>query len=350
MPSPVCRSNSPPDGGPPKATASRRLRIGVRAPDPDDFFDRAVDAAASADVAVVVVGTNDEWETEGFDREIMDLPGEQNELVEAVVAANPNTVVVVNAGSPVTMDWASDDHGAPAPAVITSFFAGQEQAEAMTDVLFGRADPGGRLSITYPKRLEDHAAFENHQPDHSGDGPPQQRYAEGLFIGHRHFERAGVAPQFWLGHGLSYGVATWGDATASSRTLAASSLVDQPVVVEVPISVSGDRDATVVVQGYVAAIEPSVERPVRELKAWAKLVLAAGAGISASLEFGAVAFRHWDGRHGCMGRRSRRLRPRDRAFGRSSRRTPTHPHHPHLTVGSAPVSVERRRCGARRRA
>ncbi len=82
------------------------LRIGVRAPDPADLFEQAVAAAAAADVAVVVVGTNDEWETEGFDRETMDLPGRQDELVEAVTAANPNTVVVVNAGSPVTMDWA----------------------------------------------------------------------------------------------------------------------------------------------------------------------------------------------------------------------------------------------------
>ena len=270
------------------------LRIGVRVPDPDDLFDQAIAAAAAADVAVVVVGTNDEWETEGFDREVMNLPGEQDELVEAVVAANPNTVVIVNAGSPVTMDWAGDEHPAPAPAVVTSFFAGQEQAEAMADVLFGRADPGGRLPITYPKRLDDHAAFENHVPDRSGDGPPQQRYEEGLFIGHRHFERAGISPRFWFGHGLSYGVSEWGEPTVSATSASADSLEATPIRVEVSVTATGDRTATAVVQGYISPIDPPVERPARELKAWAKVGVEPGDAATAVFELGADAFHHWD--------------------------------------------------------
>ncbi|MFK7917733.1 MAG: beta-glucosidase [Ilumatobacter sp.] len=270
------------------------LRIGVRAPDPDDLFDQAVAAAAAADVAIVVVGTNDEWETEGFDREVMDLPGAQDDLVEAVVAANPNTVVVVNAGSPVTMDWASDDHPNPAAAVVTSFFAGQEQAEAMVDVITGVSDPGGRLSVTYPKRLADHAAFDNHEPERPADGPPQQRYAEGLFIGHRHFERAGIEPRFWFGHGLSYGSVEWGEAAASTTSVAAGDLATSPVVVTVPIESTNDRLATVVVQGYVAPIDSPVERPARELKAWSKTTVASGSPDEAVLHFGPDAFHHWD--------------------------------------------------------
>lgn len=270
------------------------LRVGVRTPDPDDLFEQAVAAAAAADVAVVVVGTNDEWETEGFDREVMDLPGEQDELVEAVVAANPNTVVIVNAGSPVTMDWAADDHIAPAPAIATSFFAGQEQAEAMVDVLFGRADPGGRLPITYPQRLEDHPAYDNHEPVRSGDAPPQQRYEEGLFIGHRHYERAGLAPRFWLGHGLSYGETEWGDPSTSATAVSIDSLESAPIRLEIPVTASSDRAATAVVQGYVAPIGPPVERPARELKAWSKIQLGAGGSATAVLEFGTDAFHHWD--------------------------------------------------------
>lgn len=272
------------------------LRIGVRAPDPDpdDLFEQAVSAAAAADVAVVVVGTNDEWETEGFDREVMDLPGKQDELVEAVVAANPNTVVVVNAGSPVTMDWAGDGHAAPAQAVVTSFFAGQEQAEALVDVLFGRSDPGGRLSITYPERLEDHAAFGHHEPDRSGDDPPQQTYAEGLFIGHRHFERSGIEPRFWFGHGLSYGHVEWAEPIASATSVPADSLSREPIRIEVPLTSTGDRPATVVVQGYVAPIDPPVERPARELKAWAKLSVDRSGSAIAVLAFGRDAFHHWD--------------------------------------------------------
>lgn len=270
------------------------LRIGVRAPDPDDLFERAVAAAAAADVAVVVVGTNDEWETEGFDREVMDLPGRQDDLVEAVVAVNPNTVVVVNAGSPVTMSWADAGHPAPASAVLTSFFAGQEQAEAMVDVLLGAADPGGRLPITYPKRLEDHAAFDHYEPDRTGDGPPQQRYAEGLFVGHRHFERAGVEPRFWLGHGLSYGDVEWGEASVSATKVSASSLIDKPIIVDVAVAATGKRDATVVVQGYVAPIDPVVQRPARELKTWSKMVVEPGEPGTATLQFGVDAFHRWD--------------------------------------------------------
>jgi beta-glucosidase len=270
------------------------LRIGIRAPDPTDLFEQAVTAASAADVAVVVVGTNDEWETEGFDRESMDLPGRQSELVERVVAANPNTVVVVNAGSPVTMDWAGDDHSAPANAIVTSFFAGQEQAEALVDVLFGVVDPGGRLPTTYPKRLGDHPAFSNHVPDSSGDGPPQQRYEEGLFIGHRHYERAGIEPRFWFGHGLSYGSTAWGAATASRLESVSTDLDEDPIVVSMPVDNTSDRDATVVVQCYVAPIDPTVERPTRELKAWAKLNIPAGQSSAATLTLGADAFHHWD--------------------------------------------------------
>lgn len=270
------------------------LRVGVRSPDPSDLIEQAVAAAADADVAIVVVGTNDEWETEGFDREFMGLPGRQDELVERVVAANPNTVVIVNAGSPVAMDWASDDHARPAPAVVTSFFAGQEQAEAMVDVLLGVADPAGRLPITYPKRLSDTPAFEFHEPVRSGEQPPQQRYAEGLFIGHRHYEKYGVAPRFWFGHGLSYGTTEWGTASASSVDATTASLDDAPIVISMPITNTSQRAATAVVQCYVAPVAPSVERPRRELKAWTKATLTPGQSHQSSLQLDSSAFHHWD--------------------------------------------------------
>jgi beta-glucosidase len=270
------------------------FRFGVRPPEPADLLDRAIAAAAAADVAVVMVGTNDEWETEGFDRDVMDLPGRQDELVERVVAANPNTVVIVNAGSPVTMDWAAPDHAAPAPAIVTSFFAGQEQAEALVDVILGEVDPGGRLPLTIPARLADHPAIDNHEPDRSGDGPPQQRYEEGLFIGHRHYERSGVAPRFWFGHGLSYGSSDWGQATSTATSAPADSLDADPIVVTIPVANAGDRDVTVVVQGYVAPINPTVERPARELKVWDKQVLSPTSTATVNLTLDSNAFHHWD--------------------------------------------------------
>ncbi len=271
------------------------LRIGVRAPEPPDLMDRAVAAAAAADAAVVMVGTNDEWETEGFDRETMDLPGRQDELVERIVAANPNTVVIVNAGSPVTMDWAADDHAHPAPAVLMPFFAGQEQAEALVDVVLGVADPGGRLPITFPARLADTPAYLDHQPDHDSSGRTTQRYGEGLFVGYRWYDARQLAPRFAFGHGLSYGSAEWGEPTVAADAISAGAIsAGGGAAVTVPITATGDRAATVVVQGYVAPIDPGCVRPDKELKAWAKLVVPAGTTETVTLTFGPDAFHHWD--------------------------------------------------------
>jgi beta-glucosidase len=266
------------------------IRVGIRSPEPVDLMDRAVAAAAAADVAIVVVGTNDEWETEGQDRSTMDLPGRQDELVRRIVAANPRTAVIVNAGSPVTMDWAADDDPDRAPAVLTSFFAGQEQAEGLVDVLLGVTDPGGRLPATIPKRLADHPAYVHHRPDHDSTGAGTQRYGEGLFMGYRGYDARDLAPRFAFGHGLSYGAAEWGDATVS----AASTPRDGTVSVTVPVTATGARDATVVVQGYVAPVAPSAVRPPKELKAWSKQVVAAGSTVDVVLEFGPDAFHRWD--------------------------------------------------------
>ena len=270
------------------------IRVGVRSPEPADLMERAVAAAAAADIAVVMVGTNDEWETEGHDRTTMDLPGRQDELVRRITAANPRTAVVVNAGSPVTMDWAADDDPGRAPAVLTSFFAGQEQAEGLVDVLFGVADPGGRLPTTIPKRLADHPAYLHHRPDHDSTGAGTQRYGEGLFIGYRGYDARDVAPRFAFGHGLSYGVSSWGAPTASATTIDRDALGDSAVSVTVPVSATGDRDATVVVQGYVAPAAPKAQRPPKELKAWSKQVVTAGSTVEMQLDFGPDAFHRWD--------------------------------------------------------
>lgn len=267
------------------------LRVGIRPPQTADLLDRAVDAAAAADAVIVVAGTNDEWETEGHDRTTMDLPGNQDELIRRVVAANPNTAVVVNAGSPVTMDWADPADPGAAPAILTSFFAGQEQAEGLVDVLLGIADPGGRLPTTYPKRLEDHPAYVHHQPDHDSTGAGTQRYGEGLFMGYRGYEARSLEPRFAFGHGLSYGAAEWGDPQADRTTVSAA---NPAVTVTIPITAPGARDATVVVQGYVAPIDGTVSRPPKELRSWTKLVVPAGTTTTASVTFGADAFHHWD--------------------------------------------------------
>ena len=151
-------------------------------------------AAASADVAVVVVGTDDTWDTEGRDRNTVTLPGPQDELVRRVAAANPRTVVVVNAGAQVALPWAHD-----VAAVIYTWLPGQEFGNALADVLLGRAEPGGRLPVTIAAHAEDYPAL-----DTTPDAGEKLVYSEGLDIGYRGFDSASIEPQFCFGHGLGY--------------------------------------------------------------------------------------------------------------------------------------------------
>ena len=250
------------------------IRLGIRCPHPADSMERAVAAAGNADVAVVVVGTNDEWETEGEDRATIALPGSQDELIRRVAAANPSTVVVINAGSPVAMPWIDD-----VDAVLVAYFGGYEMGNGVTDVLLGDQDPGGRLPITYPVRLEDTPAWPHYAPV---DGV--QTYGEGLLMGYRGFEAAGTTPLFPFGHGLSYGDAEWLDATWDDRGTTAW----------VTVRSVSDRPSTVVVQGYVAPLDPPVERAPKQLAAFAKVTLAPGQEQAVALHFGRRGFERWD--------------------------------------------------------
>ncbi len=257
----------------------RGVKIGCRLPEPPDLMDRAVAAADAADVAVVVVGTNADWESEGHDRDTMDLPGAQDELVRRVCAANPNTVVVVNTGSPVTMDWADD-----APAILQSWFGGQEMGNALAAVLTGDADPGGRLPTTLPLRLEHNPSFGNFPGENS-----EIRYGESLLVGYRWYDSRHLPVRFPFGHGLSYsnfeiGVPRAPESFAPGAT----------ITVEVPVTNTGTRRGNEVVQVYVESVSPRAVRPSRELKAFTKVELDPGETTTVSLELGDRAFAYWD--------------------------------------------------------
>ncbi|MEN3272201.1 MAG: beta-glucosidase, partial [Actinomycetota bacterium] len=206
------------------------LLIGAKPPLADDAFDRAIDAAANADVAIVIVGTNDEWETEGNDRKHMELPLDQDELVAAVAAVNPRTVVVLNTGSPVPMPWLDD-----VAAVVQVWFGGQELGDGLADVLTGEAEPSGRLPVTFPQRIEDTPAFLSH-PGVDGRAP----YDEGLFFGHRWYDARDIEPLFPFGHGLGYSTVEYGDARVAGDA------------VEVDVTNTGPRTTTETVQVYVS--------------------------------------------------------------------------------------------------
>jgi beta-glucosidase len=251
-------------------------RIAAERPVVGDEFERAVRAAAAAEVAVVVVGSNGAWESEGFDRPDLSLPGRQRELIEAVTAANPRTVVVVNAGSPVDMPWATS-----AGAVLMTWYPGEEGADALADMLVGLAEPSGRLPITFPVAVED-------GPAHQGSGERYPGvYGEGVYVGYRHYTTAGIAPRFAFGHGLSYGSFEFGHVWAS------------PGGVSIDLVNTGPRRGTEVVQAYVRAVESRVVRPDRALAAFVKVTLDPGEHRTVELELTAASLRYWDtGTHG----------------------------------------------------
>ena len=252
-------------------------RIGASPPDTGDEFERAVRAAAGADVAVVVVGSNGEWESEGHDRPDLSLPGRQRELVEAVVQANPRTIVVVNAGSPVEMPWAER-----AAAVLMAWYPGEEGADALADIVTGVSEPTGRLPITFPARVEDGPAGLGVEGERYPGVEGRVVYGEDVLVGYRFFETARLAPLFAFGHGLSYGEIAYEDVTVT------------PERVVVRLANRGTRRGTEVVQVYLRAPESRVRRPDRELVGFVKVAVEAGQRETAEVELGAAAYRYWD--------------------------------------------------------
>ena len=259
------------------------FRVGVRDADDDELLERAVAHAREADVAVVIVGTSHEHESEGFDRTSFSLPARQDELVRRVAAVNPRTVVVVNSGTVVDLPWVDD-----VAACVQVWFGGQEMDGAIADVLLGTAEPGGRLPVTIPERLE-------HTPSH-GNFPGENgevRYGEGIFMGYRGFDLRGIQPRFPFGHGLSYTSFALGEPALSSTTFRPG----EQLVINVPVTNTGDRAGSEVVQLYVAPRSPRLSRPVKELKAFAKVRLNPDETGSARLVLDDRSFAYWDPGH-----------------------------------------------------
>jgi beta-glucosidase len=256
------------------------LDVRLTEPIPDDLVTPAVGLARDADVAIVVVGMDSIWESEGHDRADMELPPGQVDLIGAVAAVNPLTVVVVNAGAPVTMDWADDVAG-----VVQLWYLGQEAGNALADVLTGAVDAGGRLPTTFAHRLEDIPAMLNY-PGENGE----VLYGEGLFVGYRAFDKTKIAPRYPFGFGLSYATFDIGAPTASSPTTGPG----RGLTVTVPVTNTGSRDGDCVVQLYVRDVESSLVRPEKELKGFARVHLASGASTNVDMTLDDRSFSFWD--------------------------------------------------------
>ena len=251
------------------------LRIGIAEPLDTNELKDAVAFAANADAAIVVVGTNDEWETEGHDRDSIALPGQQDELVRQIAAVNPRTIVVVNAGAPVAMPWFNDVH-----AILIGFFGGMEMGNAVARIIAGDDDPGGRLPVVYPVRLEDSPAMRDYAPV---DGV--QRYTEGEWYGWRGQAKNGVDPLIPFGFGLSYGESVWG----APRVTVDRSWPRCEVVV--PVSCVSSRPATEVVQCYVRRVGDS--NPPR-LAGWSKRLVQPSSFADIPVQIPWTAFRRWN--------------------------------------------------------
>lgn len=238
--------------------------------DADELIAEAVEAARAADTAVVVVATTDRVESEGFDRKDLRLPGRQDDLVHAVAAANPNTVVVVNSGSPVELPWREE-----VAAVLLSWFPGQEGGAALADVLTGAHEPGGRLPTTWGSLAA--APVTQVVPT---DG--ELAYTEGVFIGYRAWDKAGATPSYAFGHGLGYTDWTYESIELDGTTA------------RIRVRNSGERAGREVVQVYLAPVETDAERPARWLAGFAGVEAGPGESVEAVVELPDRAFEIWD--------------------------------------------------------
>ncbi len=256
------------------------VRLGCQQPLPADALERAATLAANSDVALVFVGLSEEWESEGFDRPDLALVGEQHALIEAVAAVNKNTIVVLNTGSPIAMPWLDQ-----VAAVVEAWYPGQECGNAIADVLFGDVNPAGKLTETFPLRLQDNPAYLNY-PGENG----QVRYGEGIFVGYRYYEKKQIGTLFPFGFGLSYTSFSYDNLRLSTREIAP----DETLHVSIDITNTGQRSGQEVVQLYIRDQAASVQRPEKELKAFAKVRLEPGERKTVTLSIAREALAYYD--------------------------------------------------------
>jgi beta-glucosidase len=277
-----------------KAAAGAEARVdyalgvamqGEEAPkDPRAALDAAVALAARSDVAVVVVGYSYKLESEGFDRPSMDLPAGQDQLIEAVAAANKKTIVVVVAGAPVTMTrWIHE-----VPAVLYAWYGGQEAGHAVGDLLFGAAVPGGKLPVSFPARIEDSTAH-GHYPGEN----LHVTYGEGIYVGYRGFDKSKVEPLFPFGFGLSYTTFEYSGLEVSPTTVKKGGTVN----VSLRVRNSGGRAGAEVVQLYLKDVEASLDRPEKELKGFRRVRLQPGQTETVTFTLDSSALSYFDPRH-----------------------------------------------------
>jgi beta-glucosidase len=238
--------------------------------------------AASADAVILCVGFNDTSESEGSDRTFR-LPPGQDSLIRAISGVNKSTIVVLTSGGGVEMnEWIGQ-----APALLQTWYPGQEGGTALAQILFGDESPSGKLPASFERLWEENPVFHSYYP---AKGEKHVPYSEGVFVGYRHFDRANVKPLFAFGYGLSY---TTFEYSKLSVTPTRSQL-NEPVTVSFDLKNTGPREGAEVAELYVGAAHPSVPRPIKELKGFARVNLKPGETRHVSIMLDRRAFAFYD--------------------------------------------------------
>jgi beta-glucosidase len=250
---------------------------------PASLLKEAVNAAAHSDVAVVVVGRYDKIEHEGADLTTMDLPAGQDELIEAVEAANPHTIVVLNTGNPVTITRWIDK----TPALLDMWYGGQEAGTALASILFGETNPSGKLPVSLPKEFKDSPAATNYPGENL-----HVNYAEGIYVGYRYYDTKNIEPQFPFGFGLSYTSFEFSDLKVTPLMLAKGAS-HSGTVVSLTVRNAGSRAGAEVVQLYIHDGHSKIDRPAHELKGFKRVDLKPGESQTVAFTLGRAAFAYW---------------------------------------------------------
>ncbi|KAJ5091004.1 hypothetical protein N7532_009688 [Penicillium argentinense] len=256
----------------------------------EELISTAVEQAAKAEQVVIFAGLTSEWETEGYDRDHMDLPPGSDEMISRVLAANPNAVVVIQSGTPVTMPWVKE-----ARALVQAWFGGNECGNGIADILYGDVNPSAKLPVTFPRRLQDNPSYINFRSERG-----RVLYGEDIYVGYRYFEKSAVAPAFPFGYGLSYTSFSRSDlriSTAPEQPQYTES--GEPITATVAVTNTGSSAGAEIIQLWVVPPSTDVNRPVRELKAFQKVFLQPGETKSVELSVEKkIATSWWDEQRG----------------------------------------------------
>jgi len=254
--------------------------------DETEGIKKAVELAKTSDAVVLVIGLNGDWESEGYDRTDLRLPRRTDELVAAVLKAHPKTVVVTQAGSAFAMPWIDS-----APALMHTWYLGNETGNAIADVLFGKVNPSGKMSMTFPKQLEDVPSYLNY-----GNQNGKVKYAEDLFVGYKHYQSRGIEPLFPFGFGLSYTTFKYSNLHILKPSFDAG---DFTASVTLTVTNTGSVTGSEAVQLYISLPAGQLTHPVRALKAFTKIRdLEAGKESKVTLSLDKYAVSYFDDRIG----------------------------------------------------